>query len=65
MIHGAKRKEKKVEICSMLRISILRKMTKVRIGQKCDTEEEERREEDKPIYIVGLVDQLKTEEKIK
>ena len=54
MIHGAK-KEKKVEIFSMLRISMLRKMTKVRIGQKCDTEGEE----DKPIYIVGLVDQLK------
>ena len=31
----------------MLRISMLRKMTKVRIGQKCDTEEERRREGEK------------------
>ena len=35
--------KKKVEKISMLRISMLRKMTKVRIGQKCDTEEKERR----------------------
>ena len=46
--------EKKIEKISMLRISMLRKMTKVRIWQSLTQRRgEERRGEDKPIYIVG------------